>query len=352
MTVTDFGETRAAVIHAPRDLRIERRAPPAVGSRQVAVRIAAGGICGSDLHYYLHGGFGTVRLREPMILGHELAGVVAATGTDVSTLTVGQKVAVNPSLPCAACRFCLAGMPQQCLDMRFFGSAMRWPHVDGGFRDFVVCHASQAIPIAGNVSFAEAALAEPLAVCLHALDRAGSVVGKRVLITGAGPIGALTAAVAKLGGAVEIVVTDIVDQPLAIARKLGADIAINTKDQPDALAAHTKAHGKFDVHFEAAGSPPAVLGGLAELGARGICVLIGQGAEVPLQVSSLIGREIEMRASFRFDTEFQLAIDYLESGKLKVQDLVTATLPVDRMQEAFDLASDKSKSSKVHLAFA
>lgn len=343
---------RAVVVHAPHHLELETRDTPEVGLDQVRVRVHTGGICGSDLHYYHAGGFGAVRIKAPMILGHELSGTVEAVGANVGTVTAGQRVAVNPSLPCGQCDNCKRGLRNHCTDMRFFGSAMRWPHVDGGFRDFVVCHASQAIPIAGNVSFAEAALAEPLAVCLHALNRAGSVVGKRVLITGAGPIGALTAAVARLGGAVEIVVTDIVDQPLAIARKLGADIAINTKDQPDALAAHTKAHGKFDVHFEAAGSPPAVLGGLAELGARGICVLIGQGAEVPLQVSSLIGREIEMRASFRFDTEFQLAIDYLESGKLNVKDLVTATLPVDRMQEAFDLASDKSKSSKVHLAFA
>ena len=342
---------RAVVVHAPHHLELETRDTPAPGPGQVLVRIQAGGICGSDLHYYHNGGFGTVRIKAPMVLGHELSGVVEAVGPDVTQLAPGQRVALNPSLPCGKCENCRAGIRNHCTDMRFFGSAMRWPHVDGGFRDQIVCHASQAIPIADTVSFAEAALAEPTAVCLHALSRAGSVVGKRVLITGAGPIGALTAAAARLGGAIEIVITDIVDQPLAIARKLGAGVALNTRTDPDALAAYTRSHGKFDVHFEAAGSPPAVLSGLSELGARGISVLIGQGAEVPLSVSSLIGREIEMRASFRFDTEYQLAVDYMASGQLDVKDLITATLPVDSMQEAFDLASDKSRSSKVHLAF-
>ena len=342
---------RAVVVHAPHHLELETRDTPELGPDQVRIRVHTGGICGSDLHYYHAGGFGSVRIKAPMILGHELSGTVDAVVGNVSSVTAGQRVAVNPSLPCGQCENCRRGLRNHCTDMRFFGSAMRWPHVDGGFRDYVVCHASQAIPIADSVSFAEAALAEPTAVCLHALSRAGSVVGKHVLITGAGPIGALTAAVAKLGGAVEIVITDIVDQPLAIAKKLGADIALNTRTEPDALAAHTREHGKFDVHFEAAGSAPALLSGLAELGARGISVLIGQGAEVPLQVSSLIGREIEMRASFRFDTEYQLAVDYMGAGKLKLTDLITATLPVDSMQDAFDLASDKSKSSKVHLAF-
>ncbi|HWA17500.1 MAG TPA: L-idonate 5-dehydrogenase [Devosia sp.] len=343
---------RAVVVHAPHHLELETRNTPDLGPEQVLVRVHTGGICGSDLHYYHEGGFGAVRIKAPMILGHELSGTVEAVGADVITIAPGARVAVNPSLPCGRCANCRRGIRNHCTDMRFFGSAMRWPHVDGGFRDHVVCHQSQAVPIADSVSFAEAALAEPLAVCLHALNRAGSIVGKRVLVTGSGPIGALTAAVARLGGAVEIVVTDILDQPLAMAKRLAADIVLNTRNQPDALAAHIEAHGHFDVHFEAAGSPAALLSGLAALGPRGVSVLIGLGAEIPLQVSSLMGREIEMRATFRFDTEFQLAIDYLESGRLDVKDLVTATLPVDRVVEAFDLASDKARANKVHLAFA
>ena len=343
---------RAVVVHAPHHLELEMRETPAPGTGQVLVRVHAGGICGSDLHYYHNGGFGTVRIKAPMVLGHELSGVVEAIGPEVTQVAPGQRVALNPSLPCGKCENCRAGIRNHCTDMRFFGSAMRWPHVDGGFRDFVVASAEQAIPISDNLSFGEAAVCEPLAVCLHALKQAGSVVGKTVLITGAGPIGCLMAAVARLGGALDIVVTDILDVPLAMATRMGASGVLNTRSEPDALAAYTKQHGRFDVFFECAGSAPALTGGLDALGPKSICVLVGQGAEIPLSVSTLIGREIEMRGSFRFDAEYRMAVDYLERGLLDVKPLITATLPVTQFQEAFDLASDKGRSMKVQLSFA
>ena len=130
---------RAIVAHAARDLRIEEWPTPEIGDTQVLVRIAAGGICGSDLHYYNHGGFGIVRLREPMVLGHEIAGIVEAVGAKTSRIAVGDRVAVNPSLPCNACKFCLEGRQNHCLEMRFYGSAMRFPHVQGAFRELLIC---------------------------------------------------------------------------------------------------------------------------------------------------------------------------------------------------------------------
>ena len=168
---------RAAVLYAPKDLRIEPVAAAPLGPGEVEVRIEAGGICGSDLHYYFDGGFGTVRLREPMILGHEIAGTVARVGTDVAGVAVGQRVAVNPSRPCGVCRYCHEGKQQHCLDMRFYGSAMRFPHVQGGFREMLVCDAAQAVPVPAAMSAAQAAFAEPFAVCLHAVNRAGPLLG-------------------------------------------------------------------------------------------------------------------------------------------------------------------------------
>src|SRR5271168_5123895 len=135
---------KAAVIHAPRDLRIEEAEIPAMGPHDVKVRIRAGGICGSDLHYYQHGGFGTVRLKQPMILGHEIAGEVMEVGAEVTRVRPGDRVAVNPSQPCGHCRFCLDGQPNHCSDMRFYGSAMRMPHMQGGFREVLVCSEAQA----------------------------------------------------------------------------------------------------------------------------------------------------------------------------------------------------------------
>ena len=136
---------RAAVLHAVKDLRIEELAVPALGPRDVEVRIEVGGICGSDLHYYYDGGFGTVRLKEPMILGHEIAGTVSRVGAEVASVKIGQRVAVNPSRPCRTCRYCQEGLQQHCLNMLFYGSAMRFPHVQGGFREVLVCEEAQAV---------------------------------------------------------------------------------------------------------------------------------------------------------------------------------------------------------------
>jgi L-idonate 5-dehydrogenase len=344
--------TRAIIASGPHDLKLGEVGVTEPGPGQVLIRIQSGGICGSDLHYYQHGGFGTVRIKEPLVLGHEIAGTVVSAGAGVTHVAAGDRVAVNPSLPCGKCERCLAGHRHHCTDMRFFGSAMRTPHVQGGFRDLLVCAAEQAVPLPANLSFAEAALAEPTAVCLHALARAGDLVGKRVLITGAGPIGMLLVAVARMAGAAFIAVTDRIAMPLGMATRTGADLALDVGADPQAIASWVAANRQFDVHFEASGSAAATLDGLAALAPLGICVLVGQGAEVPLQISSVIRTEADIRGSFRFDREYQMAVDYLGSGRLKVGHIVTSTLPAARAIEAFDLALDKNQSVKVQLDFS
>ena len=162
-----------------------------------------------------------MRLKEPMILGHEIAGIVEAVGPGVTGLAPGTVVAVNPSRPCGVCALCRAGLSNHCPEMRFLGSAMRNPHVQGGFREALACLATQAVPVGPGVSVTPAAFAEPLAVCLHAVAQAGPLEGTRVLVTGAGPIGVLTVAAARHAGAAEIVATDVIDEPLAFARRDG-----------------------------------------------------------------------------------------------------------------------------------
>src|SRR5215210_6266445 len=245
----------AVVIHAPRDLRLEETEVPALGPKDVEVRIAAGGICGSDLHYYQDGGFGTVRIREPMVLGHEIAGTVAAVGTLVEKVRPGDKVAVDPSRPCNACRYCLEGVPRHCLNMLFYGSAMRFPHVQGGFRQRLVAEERQCLKVPAGLPLEKAAFGEPLAVCLHAVDRAGPLLGKKALITGAGPIGMLTLLAARAAGAAEIVITDVADAPLSLARKLRADEAVNVAAHGDRMKRFHPEKGYFDVMFEASGNP-------------------------------------------------------------------------------------------------
>ena len=342
---------RAAVLHAARDLRVEAVADVAPGPHEVEVRIEAGGICGSDLHYYHDGGFGTVRLREPMILGHEIAGTVTRVGAEVTSVTPGTRVAVNPSRPCGRCRYCQEGRQNHCLDMRFYGSAMRFPHVQGGFREMLVCDAAQAVPVAAAMSAAQAAFAEPFAVCLHAVNRAGPLLGKRVLVTGAGPIGALTVIAARRAGALEIVATDVAGAPLAAARKVGADQAINVTEK-DALMRYGADKGHFDVMFEASGNAAALAGGLAVVRPTGIVVQIGiAGGEMTLPMNLMVAKELELRGTFRFHEEFALAVALIGSGLVDVMPLLTETVPLSEARAAFELAADRSRAMKVQLAF-
>jgi L-idonate 5-dehydrogenase len=342
---------RAVVIHAPKDLRIDSFPDSEPGSGEVRVKIAAGGICGSDLHYYHHGGFGTVRIREPMALGHEISGVISAVGSGVTHLTPGLRVAVNPSQPCGTCVHCHEGMRNECLDMRFMGSAMRMPHVQGGFREHVTVDAAQAIPIADSLSLGEAAMAEPLAVCLHAGNRAGPLLGKRVLVTGCGPIGALMVVVARYGGAAEVVVTDIAEAPLAVARQLGASWAVNSLTEAAALDPYRAGKGVFDVLFEASGNQAALRAALDLLRPGAVIVQLGLGGEMTLPVNTIVTKELQLRGTFRFDPEFELALRLMGAGLIDVKPLITATLPFDAAVAAFELASDRSKSMKVQLAF-
>jgi L-idonate 5-dehydrogenase len=340
---------RAAIIHAPHDLRIEEIATQDPGPHEVQVRIRAGGICGSDLHYFHQGGFGTVRIREPMILGHEVAGEVVAIGPGVTTVAVGDTVAVNPSLPCNHCRFCLAGQQNHCLDMRFYGSAMRYPHVQGGFRDMLVCDESQAVR--ADMPPERAAFAEPLSVCLHAARQAGDLLGQRVLVTGAGPIGALCVMVARHAGAAEIVATDLLDQPLALVRHVGADSTLNMRDDPAALAPYSRDKGSFDVAFECSGSGLALAGAIGAVRPGGTIVQVGiGGGETAVPLNVLVAKEISLRGTFRFHAEFAWAVRMLAAG-LDVAPLLTERIPLADANRAFALASDRAQAMKVQLAF-
>lgn len=342
---------KAIVIHAARDLRVEDRPLETAGPGQVEITLEAGGICGSDLHYFNHGGFGAVRLREPMILGHEVAGRVASLGAGVSGLAVGDRVAVSPSRPCDSCRYCLKGQQNQCLNMRFYGSAMPFPHIQGAFRQQLIAEAWQCHRIEEGVSIHEAAMAEPFAVCLHAVNRAGSLLGKRVLVTGCGPIGSLAIIAARAHGAREIVATDVADGVLALAAKIGADRTINVAERPEDLAAYGADKGTFDVMFEASGNERAVRAGLEALAPRGVLVQLGLGGDISLPQNMVVSKEIEIRGAFRFHEEFGLAVDLINRKRVDLKPLLTDVLPLDDAQQAFELASDRSRSMKVQIAF-
>jgi L-idonate 5-dehydrogenase len=330
----------ALVIHAPGDLRVEDVPTPAVGPAELRVRVRAGGICGSDLHYFQHGGFGTVRIQQPMVLGHEVAGVIEEVGAAVSGFALGDRIAICPSHPCGQCRYCQLGLQNHCLDMRYFGSAMRMPHVQGAFRREIVVGVRQAHHLADGVSDAEGAMAEPLAVALHAVNRAGPLLGKSVVVA------------ARRAGAAFIAVTDVVAQPLRSARKVGADETLNIAEQPDALQPFSADKGHFDVLFEASGNERALRAAFDVLRPRGVIVQVGlSGSETKLPLNIVVAKEFDLRGTFRFHEEFGVAVELINRGLVDLKPLVSATLPYRDAGRAFALAADRSQSMKVLLNF-
>jgi len=342
---------KAIVCHAPEDLRLDTFATDAVGAHQLQVDVAYGGICGSDLHYFHHGGFGTVRIKEPMVLGHEVSGIVRSVGSAVHHFTAGQRIAISPSRPCGQCQYCQKGQHNHCLDMRFFGSAMRFPHVQGAFRQSLVIDATQAHPLHNSLSLSLAALAEPLSVGLHAIQRAGSVFGKQVLVTGCGPIGTLLIGALRRAGAARIVAVDIADKPLECARAMGADDTLNIATHPDALAPFAINKGAFDVMFEASGNDRALRSGLDVVAPRGVIVSIGLGGDSTLPLNQLVGKELELRGTFRFHEEFAVAVRFLNEGLIDGRPVISHVMDFDDAIHAFELASDKSQAMKVQINF-
>ncbi len=345
-------ETRACVLYKQEDVRIEKREIGEVGPQQVLVRIGAGGVCGSDIHYYWEGGIGTIRVTEPIILGHEVAGTVEAVGDKVSKVKPGDRVAVSPSRPCGKCKFCLSGEQQHCLEMQFFGSAMRTPHTHGGFRDRLIAEEYQCEPMGDKVSLGEAACTEPLAVGVHAVNQAGNLMGKRVLVTGAGPIGALLIGAVRVAGAQEIVAMDISEAPLKAALAMGANVAVNAAQAPDRLMNDYAAEkGYFDVAFECTGVGAVLKQAFPVVRPRGTIVQVGVTGSADIPINALVGKELRLVGTQRFHSEYAVAARLIREGRIDVKPIITKTLPMERIAEAFGIARDRSAQMKVQLSF-
>ena len=342
---------KSVVCHGPKDLRIEQTELSGVGPEDVLIGIEAGGICGSDLHYFNHGGFGTVRIKEPMVLGHEVSGRILEIGSAVSNVKVGDLVAVSPSRPCGHCEYCQKAQFNHCLNMRFYGSAMPFPHIQGAFSQKIVAMQSQCHVLPSHTNPFEAACAEPFSVALHAIKQAGALAGKRVLVTGSGPIGALVVASAKLHGALEVVVTDVMDETLKCSLAMGADQAINVATNAEQLKGFSANKGYFDVVIECSGNQQAMVSAFEVIRPQGRMVQLGLGGEVSLPQNMIVSKEIQIRGSFRFHEEFAWAAKLIGEKRINLTPLLTATYPMEDAVSAFEKASDRTKAMKVHLAF-
>ncbi|MEP2890103.1 L-idonate 5-dehydrogenase [Tateyamaria sp.] len=341
---------KSIVIHAAKDLRIEEQTAQAPGTGQVQIAMAAGGICGSDLHYFNHGGFGDIRIKEPMVLGHEVSGHITALGAGVTGLNVGQLVAISPSRPCKNCTYCDAALYNHCLNMRFYGSAMPFPHIQGAFRQVLVADASQCAP-ADGLSAGEAAMAEPLAVCLHAVNRAGPLVGKSVLVTGCGPIGVLSILAARRAGADLIVATDLSAFTLGMAQAAGADVVINMANDAEGLTEYTANKGTFDVLFECSGAAVALAGAVPAMRPGGTIVQLGLGGDMTVPMQAMTAKELSLKGSFRFHEEFHTGVSLMQKGLIDVKPFITQTFPLDQAVEAFEIAGDRSCAMKAQIDF-
>ncbi|MFF4960843.1 L-idonate 5-dehydrogenase [Streptomyces sp. NPDC001222] len=335
------------VIHGQGDLRVDELPVPVPGPGEALVAVRYGGVCGSDLHYWRHGGVGDFRLREPLVLGHEVVGTVVSYGEGASGPAAGTPVAVHPATPCGLCPECADGRPNVCRDTRYLGSAARHPHVQGAFAARVTVPAGQLRPLPAGLAPRRAALAEPLAVAMHSVRRAGAVAGRRVLVTGAGPIGALVVAAAKAAGAASVTVTDPQPRALEFAAAAGADTLVRADDPDDA-------GWPVDVEaaIEASGTAAGLDTCLRLVRRGGVVVQLGMlpPGHSPFAGNLVVSREIELRGAFRFDTEFDDALRLL-AAEPAFDALISTVVPVRAAESAFTLAADRSRSCKVLLDF-
>ena len=344
---------RVCVIHQAQDLRLEEHDRPSITPQGVLIRVRAGGICGSDLHYYFEGRNGDFAIREPFVPGHEVSGEVFEVGAEVTRVSAGQRVAIHPGRNCGRCFACREGRGNLCRNVFFMGSASRFPHMHGGFADYVLVDESQCYPVSPGLPFTTAAFAEPLAVALHAVERAGPMLGRSMLITGAGPIGLLVLLAARRAGAETICITDILDEPLALARQIGADMTINVGQGGGSLEQEIQRNAGFEVACEVSGNP-AGLGTCLEAVRSGATVVqVGTLPPGPFPVAGnlVMAKEIDLRGAMRFDREFAHSVACLDRGLVDVTPLLTARVPAEEASAAFDLAKQRDKHSKVQLTF-
>ncbi|GLB42383.1 putative groES-like protein [Lyophyllum shimeji] len=345
-----------AVLYGPKDLRIEQRSVWSPPQNQAQVAVVSTGLCGSDLHYYMHGRNGDFAIQAPLVLGHEAAGVVTAVGPGVKNLAPGQRVAIEAGIYCRNCDFCAKGRYNLCKSMRFCSSAAVFPHADGTLQGRMNHPAFLLHPLPDNCTFDDAALAEPLSVLIHASRRASLTSGHTVLVYGVGAIGLLACAVAHSLGAAKVVAIDINQSRLDFARahgfasqtfclphvdraKTSDEQLKRAKENAQAALAEFDAPAGFDVVFECTGAEPVIQMSVHTAISGGKVMLIGMGTRnVVLPLSSAALREVDIHGSFRYANTYPAALALLSSGKLKnVEKLITHRFPLRDTQRAFDL---------------
>lgn len=329
---------KVSVLNGVGDVSVQERDIPKVGADEVLVKIGAVGVCGSDVHYYEHGRIGPYVVDSPLVLGHEAGGIITAVGDEVTTLTIGQRVSLEPGIPCRSCTQCLAGRYNLCPDVAFFAT----PPYDGAFAQFVAVPAAFAYPIPDSMSDDAAGLIEPLSVGVWACQRAQVGPGSTVLITGAGPIGLIAAQAARAFGATSVTVSDVNPHRLALAESLGLR-AINVAET--SLA---DADIEPDVLLECSGNARATWDAISITARAGRVVLVGMGGDtVELPLSYVQDRELVITGAFRYANTWPTAIELVASGKVDLDAMVTGHFGLDEVETALKAGREDPTAVKV-----
>ena len=333
--------TRTAVLLEPGTIEVQERPRPRPGPDEVLVQVTSVGVCGSDTHYYTHGRIGSYAVTAPLVLGHEAAGVVVGVGADVDPARVGQRVSIEPGVPCRECEQCLSGRYNLCPDMVFHAT----PPVDGSLSEVIVHHHAFAHPVPDEVGDDAAAMVEPLSVALWACRKAAVGPGDRVLVTGAGPVGLLCAQVARVAGASEVVVVDVNPHRLAAAVAHGATHIVDARE----LSVGDRYGGRPAPHvlLECSGHAGSTLAGLEALAPAGRAVLVGMGGDtLDLPLSLVQERELLVTGVFRYANTWPAAIALVAAGQVRLDHLVTGHFRLDQTAEALTAASDDPHAIK------
>lgn len=337
----------AVVAHAKGDLRVEEVPLGVPAADEAVVEVLYGGICGSDLHYWLHGAAGESILRAPLVLGHEISGRVVRAAADGTGPEAGTAVAVHPATPGPGAARYPADRPNLSPGCTYLGSAARYPHTDGAFSRYVTLPVRMLRALPADLELRTAALIEPASVAWHAVARAGDVSGKTALVIGSGPIGALAVAVLKRAGAARIVAVDMHAKPLEIAAAVGADEVLAAGDA-EAIAAV-----EADVVIESSGNHHGLASAIRGAVRGGTVVMVGllPTGPQPVLISLAITRELDLKGSFRFNDEIDDVIAALADGTLNIEPVITHQYPVQDAIEAFTIARNSAESGKVLLSF-
>jgi L-iditol 2-dehydrogenase len=320
---------RVSVLRGVGDVAVEERPVPEPAPGEVLVEIGSVGVCGSDVHYFEHGRIGPYVVDAPLVLGHEAGGVVAGVGPGVTSLRVGQRVSIEPGVPCRSCAQCLAGRYNLCPDVRFFAT----PPYDGAFSEYVAMPAAFVHPIPEGISDDAAGLLEPLSVGVWACRRAEVAPGASVLVTGAGPIGLIAAQTARAYGADTVTVTDVNPHRLALAESLGLDVVdVGSTSLTDAGL-------EPSVLLECSGNARATWDAVSTVARAGKVVLVGMGGdEVRLPLSYVQDRELVVTGAFRYANTWPTAISLAAAGRVDLDAMVTGHYGLAEVESALTAA--------------